>query len=255
MGRSIIAVYSATGNSLAAARRIGGGDIHLIEEFLEGRAALPDDTEKLGIIFPVYCFGLPYPVQRFISDILGKRDSSSLLYIYGIATYSKFPAAALADLETELGATGLALSYGASVKMPAAYLPLRKKAVGEIETLATLNKVEKKLGRITDDIAKERIEIPRRGIMRRFLRTLSREATKPRKSSLSVLESCNGCGICTHICPMDNIRMDDGRAVIGDECISCFACYHRCPENAIAYPGAEGQYKGLIEDTKELFRR
>ena len=251
---SVVAVYSATGNSLSIAKKIKGAEVHHIEEFIEGRYSLPSDTDKLGIVFPVNCFGLPFPVLRFIRDYLGKRDNSGISYIYAIATYSGMPMTALADLETELTNIGCALSYGAAVKMPTAYIPLRKNAVGEIETLASLNKVQNRIEHIEKDIENEEIAIPSRGIMRRFFRSMSRKATEPGRSSISVTDRCNGCGICTHICPMDNIRIVDGKAAIGEECISCFACYHRCPENALYYPKAHGQYKGLV-DTKELFKR
>ena len=251
---SVIAVYSATGNSLSIAKRIKGAEIHFIEEFLDGRYALPESTVRLGIVFPVYCFGLPFPVQRFIRDCLSARDNSNLGYIYAVATCSGLPLTALSDLETELTGIGCALSYGATVKMPTAYLPLKKDAVGEIDTLAALNKVQNKIEHIIDDIENERIMIPSRWVMRRFFRALSRQADAPRKGQLMAGGRCNGCGICTHICPMDNIRIENGKAVMGDSCISCFACYHRCPPNAIIYPKAHGQYKGLV-DTKELFKR
>ena len=251
---NVIAVYTATGNSLSIAKHIKNAEIHFVEDFLSGRYTLPESIDKLGIVFPVYCFGIPYPIERFIRDYLGERNNSGIGYIYAIATHSGFPATALADLETELTNIGCALSYGASVKMPRAYLPLKRKAVGEIETLAALNKVQNRIEHIADDIENEVIAIPSRGIGRRFFRKLSREANKPREVALEVTGRCTGCAICTHICPMDNITIEGGKARISDRCISCFACYHRCPENAVSWPKAEGQYKGLAE-TKELYSR
>ena len=56
---TIIALHTGTGNSLYLAKRIPDAEIHFIDEFLSGSYSLPEDTERLGIIFPVYCWGLP----------------------------------------------------------------------------------------------------------------------------------------------------------------------------------------------------
>lgn len=253
--RSVIVVYSATGNSLKVAKAVKDGEIHFVEELLSGSYAIPEDTERLGIIFPVNCFGIPYPIQRFISECLARRDNSALGYIYAVATYAGIESSVMADLETELTGIGCALSYGASVRLPDAYLPLQKKAVGEIEALAALNKVQSRIEKIVEEIAREEISIPCRAPFRRLRRRISRIATRPeRNRRLAVGEGCTGCGICRRVCPMDNIAIENGKAAAGDSCISCFACYHRCPENAISYPGAKGQYKGFV-DTEELFKR
>ena len=253
--RSVIIVYSATGNSLKVAKAISDGEIHFVEEVLSGRYMIPEDTERLGIVFPVNCFGIPYPIQRLISECLAERDNSALGYIYAIATYGGIESSVMADLETELTGIGCALSYGASVRLPDAYLPLQKKAVGEIGALAALNKVQSKIEKIADDIEREEISIPRRAPFRRLRRRLSRMGTKPeRNRKLTVEDRCTGCGICRRICPMENIAIENGKAVLGESCISCFACYHRCPENALSYPGAKGQYKGFVS-TEELFKR
>ena len=201
------------------------------------------------------CFGIPFPIQRFISECLAGRDNSALGYIFAVATYGGIESSVMADLETELTGIGCALSYGASVRLPDAYLPLQRKAVGEIETLAALNKVQAKIDRIAEEIGREEISIPRRAPFRRLRRRISRMATRPeRNRKLIVGDGCTGCGICSRICPMDNISIEGGKAVLGDRCISCFACYHRCPMNAISYKGAVGQYKGFVS-TEELFKR
>ena len=64
--KTIIALHTGTGNSLYIAKRIPDAEIHRMGDFLSGRYELPEDTERLGIVFPVYCWGLPYPVRRFI---------------------------------------------------------------------------------------------------------------------------------------------------------------------------------------------
>ena len=50
-------------------------------------------------------------------------------------------------------------------------------------------------------------------------------------------EKCNGCGICLMSCPMDVLRMDEGKriAVIRyhEDCMTCFNCEEDCPQEAI----------------------
>ncbi len=252
--KTVIALHTGTGNSLYIAKQIPDAEIHFVEEFLSGGYSLPDDTERLGIIFPVYCWGLPYPVRRFVREYLGNRDNSALGYVFALATCGAFPLYTLHDLSAELSDIGIALSYGESFRLPDAYLPLQKKAVSEEETRKQCNAIAAKLDRVLHDIETESIRIPRRGPGWRIVRAMSKAAMKPRKNDkLSVGSKCTACGICASVCPMENIKIEEGNPSFGDECISCFACYHRCPENAIDYKGASGQYKGLVS-TKELMR-
>ena len=253
--RTVIALHTGTGNSLCIAKAVPEAEIHFIDEFLSGKYSLPEDTERLGIIFPVYCWGLPWPVREFISKCLAGRDNTGLGYVFGLATCGAFPLYTLHDLSSALSDAGIALSYGEWFRMPDAYLPLKKKAVTPQEAGKQLGAIQEKLKKAIDETEREEIRIPRRGPGWRLVRALSKSAMLPRKNdALRVSAGCTGCGTCASICPMENIVMEKGKPIYGDRCISCFACYHRCPVSAIEYKGAEGQYEGLVS-TKELFRR
>lgn len=45
---------------------------------------------------------------------------------------------------------------------------------------------------------------------------------------------CNGCGICKEICPVDGVRIIDGKAVANEQCIDCGTCVSSCPAGAIS---------------------
>ncbi|MDA8172694.1 MAG: FAD-binding protein [Nitrospiraceae bacterium] len=52
---------------------------------------------------------------------------------------------------------------------------------------------------------------------------------------------CSGCGACITVCPYDAIKMEGGKAEIGEYCQLCQACLTACAEGAIK------EYKGDLE--------
>ncbi len=52
--------------------------------------------------------------------------------------------------------------------------------------------------------------------------------------SITVDESCIGCGTCVDVCFVKAIKIVDGKSVINDTCRGCGRCVLVCPENAIS---------------------
>ena len=48
-------------------------------------------------------------------------------------------------------------------------------------------------------------------------------------------DSCTGCGQCVRNCPMNNLRLENGKPLWGKECTHCMACICYCPAEAIEY--------------------
>ncbi len=47
-------------------------------------------------------------------------------------------------------------------------------------------------------------------------------------------EKCDGCGVCVESCPLDALRLEDGKPVMRyDECWYCGACVEDCPRKAL----------------------
>ena len=48
-------------------------------------------------------------------------------------------------------------------------------------------------------------------------------------------ENCVSCGHCEKVCPLNNIKLTDGKPVWGKDCTHCMACICTCPKEAIEY--------------------
>jgi len=48
-------------------------------------------------------------------------------------------------------------------------------------------------------------------------------------------DDCISCGKCATVCPLNNIRIEDGKPVWEKNCTHCMACICRCPKEAIEY--------------------
>ena len=72
-------------------------------------------------------------------------------------------------------------------------------------------------------------------------------------------DKCTGCNTCVRVCPMENIRLTDQKAITGDHCTVCLACVHACPQQAFTTNGLqtrkERQYRHPDIKLKDLLRK
>lgn len=61
-------------------------------------------------------------------------------------------------------------------------------------------------------------------------------------------EKCNGCRMCTIVCPHEVFVVENRKALIAhkDFCMECGACEINCPENAISVRAGVGCAAGII---------
>ncbi len=236
MTDATIYYFSATGNSLWVARAIAGklGNAKLIPLARPDAEHPSPDTPVVGIIFPVYVFGLPLIVARFIKNLKIPKDA----YLFAVAVNGGMPCATLKQAARQCADQGITLSGGFAVTMVDNYTPI----AGAIPVEKQKIRFDMARQRIDDVCAligkRERSIDPGMPIVNWLFSGMYGNWVKKSPEidrQFSVDSNCNGCGTCEKACPVGNIRITDRLPAWQHRCEQCFACLHWCPQEAIQY--------------------
>ncbi|HBY20906.1 MAG: hypothetical protein A2Y24_04425 [Clostridiales bacterium GWE2_32_10] len=230
--------FTGTGNSLAVAKDIAKeikGEFISIPSVI-GENNIRIDAKAIGIVFPVYMWGVPLIVERFIKKIENLNEK----YIFAIVTYGGMPGSAINILEKIIERCGGKLSAGFKVHMPGNYTPMYG-AIAKEKQQKLFDNWDKKV-----KIIAEYVKFNKQGkkennnMLINFIfsgiiyKILAKNIPKMDKQFWSD-EKCNECGICQKVCPVNNIEMIDSKPSWKGNCEQCFACLQWCPEKAIQY--------------------
>ncbi|HOK39690.1 MAG TPA: EFR1 family ferrodoxin [bacterium] len=192
--------------------------------------------ERVGIVFPVYVWGMPRIVDRFISKI----EFEDKPYIFGLMNYGGFGAATLEQLNKRLKEKEIELSAGFGIRMPGNYIPLYG-ADSIQKQKTTFEKAKLKIEEITKIILEKRkYKIEKSFWLLNFLFTniiynLGIKKMSEKDKNFWTNEKCNKCKLCINICPVNNIELKDDKIVWFHKCEQCMACIQWCPVEAIEF--------------------
>lgn len=234
--KTAIYYFTGTGNSLEIARRIAeticGSEVLSIAACMRHNR-LKTDAERVGFVFPVYYLGLPKIVERFLRAL----DLGTVLQVFYVNTSggdSGFDSSTLA-VGRILARKGKKLSDGYNIVMPDNYVKMYEPEAEE-EQKVKLQAGEKSAEEIARNVISGKGEI-KKDKMGRFSRIVNRFwqvfLAGGSDRAFFVSSDCNFCGLCSKVCPVENIRMKDGKPEWQHHCEECMACIHFCPKAAI----------------------
>jgi ferredoxin len=236
MSSTTIYYFSATGNSLVVARAIAEklGETQLIPMAHRNAENPSPQTKRVGLVFPVYVFGLPLIVMRFIKKLKIPNDS----YLFAVAAHGGMPCATLIQAAHECSKNGMELSSGFAVTMVDNYTPIAGAPPLDKQRIR-FEKAGQKINAICAAIEKgERGIHPGwplvNWLFSRMYRGWVLKASEHDKN-FTADPNCNGCGVCETVCPVGNIKMKEHLPDWQHHCELCFACLHWCPNKAIQY--------------------
>ncbi len=248
---TVIYYFSGTGNSLTVAKDIAeeiGGILIPVASLLDKKMITPD-ADVIGIVFPVYYGELPIIVKEFAEKLKNIHQK----YVFAVCTYGGAAMSSLRILRSIIRSNGGELSSAYGVHMPQnsfykprenhqkIYFAWKKK----LELIVNNTKTKAK-GVFYSNIVLELLLILIQPIFIRPIckKSFIKQTNMPADSKIEELvrkldigfytnEKCSGCGICSKVCPVSNIKIIYNKPTWLHHCETCLACYNWCPNKAI----------------------
>ena len=259
--KTIIYYFTGTGNSLAAAKaicsRLGDCELVSIASLTGSAAEIVPAADRVGIICPVYDFGLP----SIVAECVQRLDLSRSAYCFGLLTNGGMGASAIHQLDALVFAHSKRhLDAAFTVKMVGNFVPLYDPPKGE-KRAKLLADADKRFVEIAAMIDKGLIVPPGvallSALLKRFIYDGFIRQIHDADKNFVADENCTSCGTCAKVCPVHNIVMENEKPSWKHHCEQCMACMHFCPVAAIQWgpkTAKRGRYKNpsvTIADMKK----
>ncbi|MHA2294656.1 MAG: EFR1 family ferrodoxin [Candidatus Hodarchaeales archaeon] len=235
--------FTGTGNSLKIARdlavNINNSELIPIAGSLRIELIIAE-TKKVGLVFPLYHYGIPSIIRDFIKKI----DLKNTDYLFSVVTCYYISGIALEQVEELLSKKNKTLNAGFYVRMPTNFVcehdppsednqnKIFQKAAEKIKFIAEIVKQNKKHVD-TKEISNSSIKMHYSKYSSAYDNWM--ELFDKNDSKFTVLETCKSCGTCVDVCPVFNVKLDRGYPRWRKNCEKCFSCINFCPNQAIQY--------------------
>ena len=215
------------------------------------------EGEKVGFVFPVYAWGPPKIVLRFIHQL--KLDKPG--YLFFVCTCGDDTGRTAQIFSSAVTRKGWQCVAGYSVTMPNTYVSLPGFDVDDkdIETQKVQNAVARV--RFINEEITSRAQMKQYNCHEGALPFTKSYLLRPLFNAFLMspkpfhaTEACIGCKKCEKVCPVGNITVTD-RPVWGGNCTQCLACYHVCPVHAVEYGKMTGKKRTIQRKVAERFYR
>lgn len=241
----MIFYFSGTGNTRWVARTLaeatGEQLVDIADEMRGGpKSYALGEGERLGFCYPTHGWQPPHIFRQFIwrSRFKVRPDT----YCFALTTCGDSTGKSMTILNKELEVKGIQATAQFTVIMPESYvcLPFMYTDSPEREQQKK-EAARQQLQHIISVVSERRqgVEELTKGPVPRFFTYVvghyfNRKMITDRKFMVDE-DVCTQCGLCSKVCPVDNIKGTPPQWQHNGHCTCCLACYHHCPVHAINY--------------------
>lgn len=234
----MIFCFSGTGNSRYIANKIaetlGKQTVSLNEKVRNKDFSPIECDEKIIFVTPTYAWRMPLVVEEFIkkTNFNGAKRAWFVMTCGGEIGDAEKYNKALCESKN--------LTYMGTyqVVMPENYIAMFGVPTEE-ESVKIIESSEKETDRISAMISKNtKFPKPRSNAYDKIMSS----AVNPifykffvKDKQFYATDECVSCGKCVEICPLENIKIKDGKPKWNGDCTHCMACISYCPKEAIEY--------------------
>ena len=232
----MVLYFSGTGNSRYVAKKIAEVSedelVSICQQIKSGDFSEIRSKKPLVFVGPVYAGRLPRVMDEYIRKVkfIGTQKA------YFVVTCAQTPWATVQYVKKMCDEKSFSLLGFNSIVMPQGYIAgggTQPKEVNE----NILKEAEPKIISIAETIRDKQIlpaEQPGKAMMSNVLNPIMYSMMISAKG-FKTTDKCTGCGKCEQRCPLNNIKMTNGKPVWGNSCTHCMACIAGCPKEAIEY--------------------
>lgn len=256
----MIIYFTGTGNSRDIATRISmllndDDIVELCNETLRsGVISAKHTCKKVVWVFPVYSWGVPPVVAKFIKQ--AKVSGIEGAEHHMVATCGDDAGLIAKQWRKLISGKGWKAASASTIVMPNTYtlmkgfdvdskeLEQHKLSNAPIRIREIAHKI--KIGDNSDDVERGNWAWVKTAIIHPFFKHF---CISPRQFRIN--NKCISCGKCANACPLNNIKISNNTPRWNNNCALCLRCYHICPTQAIEYGNAtkgKGQYNTLMHN-------
>lgn len=262
--------FSGTGNTKWAAEQLHKtaenkgilSRLYSIEQKSTDLNGLMNDTDVIGIAFPVYAMNIPEIMKQFLARLNQTlAPGAAPLPLFVLTTVGFADGCGPYEVVSRFSPRTVKLTGYAGLKICSNITTPVARAdplpPGELQK--RLETAKNKINALVDALAagKKKIEpgVYRIALFRKQMSAMPKKAYE----QLSIdAKTCNSCMTCADNCPSDAIKRNDaGKLDILSGCTACMRCYNFCPTASVWHSGVYAdpkeyvRYRGPLVGTSE----